>query len=113
MADARAEIQRDSGRFLRLTGERFWRFWLAPSRRFKTTLATTVITLLGLVGLCLLPACPGLRLTCLILLTYPMVYYFIQVDARYTYPIGWIFLTPAVHLVLAAARRTTGPFPRL
>jgi len=113
MADARAEIRRDPGRFLRLTGERFWRFWLAPSRRFKTTAATTAIMLLGLLGLCLLPASPGIRLTWLILLTYPLVYYLIQVDARYAYPIGWIFLTPAVHLVLAAARRTTGHFPPL
>lgn len=108
MADARAEIRRDPARFLRLTGERFWRFWLAPSRRFKTTAASTAITLLGLLGLCLLPAKPGTRLTWLILLTYPLVYYFIQVDARYTYPLGWIFLTPAVHVVMLAMRRLTG-----
>ncbi|HTM12761.1 MAG TPA: hypothetical protein VL127_07605 [Bryobacteraceae bacterium] len=105
MADARAEIRRDPARFLRLTGERFWRFWLAPSRRFKTTAASTAITLLGLLGLCLLPANSGTRLTWLILLTYPLVYYFIQVDARYTYPLGWIFLTPAVYAVMLAAQR--------
>ncbi len=104
MADARAEIRRDPARFLRLTGERFWRFWLAPSRRFKTTAASTAITLLGLLGLCLIPAGPGTRLTWLILLTYPLVYYFIQVDARYTYPLGWIFLTPAVHVVMLGIR---------
>jgi len=105
MADARAEIRRDPARFLRLTSERFWRFWLAPSRRFKTTAASTAITLLGLLGLCLLPANSGTRLTWLILLTYPLVYYFIQVDARYTYPLGWIFLTPAVYAVMLAAQR--------
>ncbi|MEO8051751.1 MAG: hypothetical protein ABI833_15135 [Acidobacteriota bacterium] len=105
MADARAEIRRDTARFLRLSGERFWRFWLAPSRRFKTTAASTAITLLGLLGLCLTPAGPGTRLTWLILLTYPLVYYFIQVDARYTYPLGWIFLTPAVHVVMLGIRR--------
>jgi len=107
MADARAEIRRDPARFLRLTGERFWRFWLAPSRRFKTTAASTAITLLGLLGLSLLPASPGTRLTWLILVTYPLVYYFIQVDARYTYPLGWIFLTPAVHVVMLAAQKLT------
>jgi hypothetical protein len=107
MADARAEIRRDPARFLRMTGERMWRFWLAPSRRFKTTAASTAITLLGLLGLCLLPANPGVRLTWLILLTYPLVYYFIQVDARYTYPLGWIFLTPAVHVVMRVAQRLT------
>jgi hypothetical protein len=105
MADARAEIRRDPAHFLRLTGERFWRFWLAPSRRFKTTAASTAITLLGLLGLCLLPANPATRLTWLILLAYPLVYYFIQVDARYTYPLGWIFLTPAVQVVMLAAKR--------
>jgi hypothetical protein len=104
MADARVEILRDPARFLRLTGERFWRFWLAPSRRFKTTVASTAITLLGLLGLCLLPASAGTRLTWLILLTYPLVYYFIQVDARYTYPLGWIFLTPAVYVVMRVTR---------
>jgi hypothetical protein len=103
MADARAEILHDPARFLRLTGERFWRFWLAPSRRFKTTAVSTAITLLGLLGLCLLPTNSGTRLTWLILLTYPLVYYFIQVDARYTYPLGWIFLTPAMHVVMLAA----------
>ena len=108
MNDAEAEIRRDPGRFLRLTGERFWRFWLAPSRRFKTTTASTAITLLGLLGLCLLPVNAGTRLTWLILLTYPLVYYFIQVDARYTYPLGWIFLTPAVHVVMVAARSFRG-----
>jgi len=107
MADARAEIRRDPARFLLLTGERFWRFWLAPSRRFKTTVASTAITLLGLLGLALLPAIPGTRLTWLILLTYPLVYYFIQVDARYTYPLGWIFLTPAVHVTMLAVQRLT------
>ena len=108
MADARAEIRRDPARFRRLTGERFWRFWLAPSRRFKTTAASTAITLLGLLGLCMLPTSPGTRLTWLILLTYPLVYYFIQVDARYTYPLGWIFLTPTIHVGMLAAQRLTG-----
>jgi hypothetical protein len=105
MADARAEILHDPARFVRLTGERIWRFWLAPSRRFKTTAASTAITLLGLLGLCLLPSSPGTRLTWLILVTYPLVYYFIQVDARYTYPLGWIFLTPAVHAAIAAMQK--------
>ena len=105
MADARAEILRDPARFLRLTGELIWRFWLAPSRRFKTTAASTAIMLLGLLGLCLLPSSPGTRLTWLILVTYPLVYYFIQVDARYTYPLGWIFLTPAVHAVMVAMQK--------
>jgi hypothetical protein len=80
---------------------------IAPSRRFKTTVASTAITLLGLLGLCLLPSNPGTRLTWLILLTYPLVYYLIQVDARYTYPLGWIFLTPAVHVVMLATQRLT------
>jgi hypothetical protein len=53
----------------------------------------------------LLPSNPGIRLTWLILLTHSLVYYFIQVDARYTYPLGWIFLTPAVHAVMLATQR--------
>ena len=107
MDAARAEIRRDPARFLRLTAERFLRFWLAPSRRFKTTATSTAITLLGLLSLCLLPASPGTRLTWIILLTYPLVYYLVQVDARYTYPLAWIFLTPAVHVVMLAIGRCT------
>jgi hypothetical protein len=105
MADAVEEIRHDPAHFLRLTLERILRFWLAPSRRFKTTATATAITLLGLLGLWLLPQGPGVRLTWLILLTYPLVYYFVQVDARYTYPLGWIFITPAVHTVTLAIRR--------
>lgn len=99
------EIRRDPAHFVSLTVERIVRFWLAPSRRFKTTATATTITLVGLLGLWLLPPGPGVRLTWLILLTYPLVYYVVQVDARYTYPLAWIFITPAVHVVILAIRK--------
>ena len=102
--DARAERDRpggahDPGHFLRLTSERAWRFWLEPSRRLKSTLATTFVTLLGFAGLWMLPRGAGVKLVWLILLSYPLVYYLVQVDRRYRYPVEWIFIPPAIHAV--------------
>jgi hypothetical protein len=99
------EIRRDPGHFLRLTGERVWRFWLEPSRRLKSTLATTLVTLLGLAGLWMSPRGAGVKLVWLILLSYPLVYYFVEVDRRYRYPIEWIFIPPAVYAVAMIRRR--------
>src|SRR5579864_6135969 len=102
---AEQEIRRDPGHFLRLTAERVWRFWLEPSRRLKSTLATTFVTLLGLAGLWMLPRGPGVKLVWLILLSYPLVYYLVQVDRRYRYPVEWIFIPPAIHAVARIYRR--------
>jgi len=101
---AEQEIHRDPGHFLRLTLERAWRFWLEPSRRLKSTLATTFVTLLGFAGLWMLPRGAGVKLVWLILLTYPLVYYLVQVDRRYRYPVEWIFIPPAIHAVAMICR---------
>jgi len=102
---AAQDIRRDPGHFLRLTIERVWRFWLEPSRRLKSTLATTCVTLLGFAGLWMLPRGPGVKLVWLILLSYPLVYYLVQVDRRYRYPLEWIFIPPAIHAVAMIYRR--------
>jgi hypothetical protein len=102
---AEQEIRRDPGHFLQLTAERVWRFWLEPSRRLKSTLATTFVTLLGLAGLWMLPRGAGVKLVWLILLSYPLVYYLVQVDRRYRYPVEWIFIPPAVHAAAMIYRR--------
>ncbi|HTD44492.1 MAG TPA: hypothetical protein VK687_09940 [Bryobacteraceae bacterium] len=107
MSLAEQEIRRDPGHFLGLTLERVWRFWLAPSRRLKSTLATTFVTLLGFAGLWMLPRGAGVKLVWLILLSYPLVYYLVQVDRRYRYPVEWIFIPPAVHAVGMIYRRAT------
>ena len=101
---AEQEIHRDPGHFLRLTLERAWRFWLEPSRRLKSTLATTFVTLLGLAGLWMLPRGAGVKLVWLILLSYPLAYYLVQVDRRYRYPLEWIFIPPAIHAVAMVSR---------
>jgi hypothetical protein len=102
---AEREIRRDPGHFLRLTAERVWRFWLEPSRRLKSTLATTFVTLLGFAGLWMLPRGAGVKLVWLILLSYPLVYYLVQVDRRYRYPVEWIFIPPTIHAVAMIGRR--------
>ncbi|MSO21556.1 MAG: hypothetical protein EXQ56_14100 [Acidobacteria bacterium] len=91
--------------FANLTFERFWKFWLYPSHRWKSTLATTLITLIGLVGIWRMPAGPALRLVNIFLLSYPLIYYVIQVDRRYRYPIEWIFIVPAIYVIGEIARR--------
>jgi hypothetical protein len=101
---AEQEIRRDPGHFLRLTLERVWRFWLEPSRRLKSTLATTFVTLFGFAGLWMLPRAAGLKLVWLILLSYPLVYYLVEVDRRYRYPIEWIFIPPAINAVAMRRR---------
>jgi hypothetical protein len=102
---AEQDIRRDPGHFIRLTLERIWRFWLAPSRRLKSTLATTFVTLLGLAGLAMLPRSRGVTLVWLILLSYPLVYYAVEVDRRYRYPVEWIFIPPAIFAAGMICRR--------
>ena len=94
------EVMRDPLRFLQVTGERVWRFWLWPSHRTGTMLATLLFTILGVAGVRKVPASDARTLLGLILLAYPLVYYVIQVDRRYRYPLEWIFLVGAAALVM-------------
>ena len=108
LRDGLAWVRLHPGQFASRTIERFWRFWLYPSHRWKSTLVTTIITLLGFVGLWRLPAGPAIRLTSIILISYPLIYYLIQVDRRYRYPIEWILIVPAIHVfsqIVRASRR--------
>lgn len=102
------EAMRDPLRFLRLTGERFWRFWLWPSHRTGTTLATLLFTILGALGLRKIRARDARTLLGLILLAYPLVYYVVQVDRRYRYPVEWIFTLGAAAFVVRKAGRRAG-----
>ena len=113
---ALAEIGHDPRRFACMTAERIWRFWLMPSRRFKTMLALAAVTLLGSFGILRMPRTPGVRLSLVILAAYPLIYYLIEVDRRYRYPIDWIFIVPAIWALAAIpaalARRPAGlPIP--
>jgi hypothetical protein len=94
-----AGVERNPARFGRLTFDRVWMFWLLPSRRWRTTLATTVVFLIGVWGLWRMPRSHGKTLIWLILAVYPLVYYLIEIDRRYRYPIEWIFIVPAVWAV--------------
>lgn len=85
------EAMRDPLSFLHLTGERIWRFWLWPSHRTGTMLATLLFTILGILGLRKFPPSDARTLLGLILLAYPLVYYVVQIDRRYRYPLEWIF----------------------
>ena len=102
---ALAEVARDPLRFLRLTAERVWYFWWWPSHRWRTMLVTLLFTIFGLLGLRRLPAGQARNLLVLILLAYPLIYYVIEIDRRYRYPIEWIFTLDAAAFVMPFAAR--------
>ena len=103
------EIASNPPHFLRLTGQHIWRFWWWPSHRKGTTLATLLVTALGLLGLRRLPATDARNLIGLILLAYPLIYYLIEVDRRYRYPIEWIFMLGAAVYLLPLSRTQNSP----
>ena len=102
---ALAEVARKPLRFVVLTGERVWLFWLWPSHRTGTMLVTLLFTILGVLGLRRFPASDARTLLVLILLTYPLIYYIVQVDRRYRYPMEWIFTLGAAAFVMGRFRR--------
>ena len=103
---AMAEAARDPLRFLGLTAQRVWYFWWWPSHRSRTMLVTLLFTFFGLLGLRRLPAGDARNLLGLILLAYPLIYYVIEIDRRYRYPIEWIFTLGAAALVVGGWRRS-------
>jgi hypothetical protein len=99
-------------RFLRLTIERFTAFWfpnatgnpLYPGNVSREEQITTVFTLLSLPGLVLIwrmnryaAGLLVLWLTC-----FPLVFYFVQFEARYRYPILWATLLPGSYVIYRA-----------
>jgi hypothetical protein len=100
LREALADVARDPLHFLGLTGERIWRFWLWPSHRTGTMLFTLLFTTLGIAGLRRFPPSEARSLLGLILLAYPLIYYVVQVDRRYRYPVEWIFTLGAAAFVM-------------
>jgi hypothetical protein len=85
-------------RFLRLTAERVKYFWFPPLepriRGIVSAALTWSLTLSGIAGLLLMledHRWPALAIG-VIWLTYPLVYYVLQFDLRYRYPIEWTFV---------------------
>ena len=95
-SEARTWILRHPQRFLTLTALRTVYFWLPPypPHQFMKALLDYPITILALIGLYLMLQ-QRLRLGVflgVLLLIFPAVYYPIEADTRYRYPIDWAFL---------------------
>jgi hypothetical protein len=114
-----AWIKSDPGQFARLTAGRIAYFWFTPyTRQPWKNIVVTPLTVLAFYGLWVMLR-RRMQLGYLLLATwlaYPLVYYLVQTDTRYRYPIEWTFVLLAVFAVnaLATPRRasfTPAPSP--
>ncbi len=112
--EARTWILSHPKKFVSLTALRFVYFWFPPYplHQFYKWLLDYPITILGLVGLywMLQQRVPLSVLLGMILLIFPTVYYPIQSDTRYRYPIDWVLLFLASYAVFTwPARQHSAP----
>ncbi|HEX5437069.1 MAG TPA: hypothetical protein VFW98_07915 [Gemmatimonadaceae bacterium] len=99
--------------FARLTLRRAWEFWFpaarsVPGTALPATALLWLVTVLGLAGLGALARRDGLSaaLIAVIWAGYPLVYYVVQADARYRYPVYWSLLVVGAWWVGGVARAT-------
>ena len=99
------------GRFLRLTAEHVGYFWFSPLepqlKGIISSLLTWCIILTGIAGLFMMlqhHRWPALTIG-VVWLTYPLVYYLLEFDSRYCYPIEWTFLFTASYAAITLLAR--------
>ena len=100
--------------FARLTFERFVFFWFAPPRtQVIKAILLMPVTILAAWGLWMvLYHRPPLGLFLLALwIGYPLIYYVVQADARWRYPIDWSFALLCVYAVAKPFRDERGSEP--
>lgn len=103
MRQATAWIRDNPARFLALTAERAWLFWMPRMMRWQQSAVARALSLAGLVGLVWWwrsrqwEALPYIVLFC----TFPLTYYLVYSYARYRYPIEWALQLLAAHLTVA------------
>jgi hypothetical protein len=95
-------------RFLSVTLQRMYQFWALPSygQRYKDVILEP-ITILAFIGLFLLVR--RRQIAGLVMLAiwsgFPLVYYLVQADSRYRYPLDWSFLLLACVTLWAVYQR--------
>jgi hypothetical protein len=93
--------------FLNLTVRRFRLFWFPDTDRAWEAVAVWIITLLSFFGLWFMAG--KNRFAAVLLLTawllFPLVYYVIQFEPRYRYPMYWTSLLPAGYALTEFLRR--------
>jgi hypothetical protein len=102
-AEARTWILNHPREFLSLTALRFVFFWfpLYPLHQLFKYVLDYPITILGLVGMyrMLQRRLPLSEIFGFIFLMFPLVYYLVEADTRYRYPIDWALLFLACYAV--------------
>jgi hypothetical protein len=98
-------IRENPGRFAALTAQRIVLFWFTPALRPLQPVILWAITVLAWVGLWRSRTRHPLvfALVGSLWIGYPLLYYFVQVDMRYRYPIYWSFLLMAAYAVVSTS----------
>jgi len=88
--------------FVRLTLQRVWFFWFPKLNSPNKTILAAVLTLLGSLGLLCMARTQAYAAGILgtVWILYPLLYYVIQSDPRYRYPIHAISLLLTAYLVI-------------
>ncbi len=104
---AREWIAAHPGRSVQLVAEHSVAFWTTPLPSRGKTIASELLTLLGLTGwgYCLKKHKLAGRLIGIVLLVYPLAYYVNFFDVRYRYPLHPLILLSAFALLSDLARR--------
>ncbi len=111
MRTAQAWISAHPQRFLRLTVERAYLFWIPQMRRPAQVLISWLLPALGVAGLFLLFRRQpwAVYLLVAVALGYQSTFLFVQSFARYSYPVQWILWIGVGMIVEAALTRRSGP----
>jgi 4-amino-4-deoxy-L-arabinose transferase-like glycosyltransferase len=106
-AEATKWIERNPGRFTRLTLQRIFWFWFTPSHWPLKTMFHSGVVVLGAIGLWFLWR-DNRRAACLLSVLwviFPLPFYAIQIGSRYRYPMEWLLWLLAGYTVWIAAER--------
>jgi hypothetical protein len=104
-------IYHHPGEFVVLSIERFFYFWAGPKEHPFEFAVTTAYTILAGIGLAFLKRRVGVQqfhIWCVVLFTYPVLYYVVQYANRYRVPIDWMTWLSAglvLSMVLEKVRR--------
>jgi uncharacterized membrane protein len=107
---ASAWIRANPGRFVKLTAERFFDYWVPQRRSVPLAAVELLITLAALFGLGLMirQQKPVAVVFLVIWMFQPLVYYVIQADERYRYPIEWSIVMCAAYAAVSSLRTWKG-----
>ena len=92
MRQFKAWLAANPGRFAELTAQRFFYFWIPLRGNIPGLIAETMVAGFGLAGVWLAwrRRLAVARYLVLALATFPPVYYIVQADERYGYPVRWV-----------------------